>query len=524
MKKMKKNIIIISSIIILLLTITVIIINSSNLNINNIINISYLNKNKVNTNSWITNNINWIEQIEKWEENREISKEEVDDKIDLIRKKLSLKWLIEKWDYFFEKEEYTISLTKFLKILNEIPKDEETIKKIWDIYYQLKQFDKSYNYYSKIKNYSKLSKQKAINSLIFSYTNNFDLENIWYIKKELNTFNLNNKELFYYTNSLDCIVDFNLCESNFENYFNEYENNTQTWTNIDLTEKTNEITKNLENIENAFINYKNFKIDDLSYKNALISGSFFSNWLYPIAIETAKKILINKNDYKPIIKIIAKSYYELGLFSESKDFLIKYNDIDNSDEEINYFLWVIHQKLREYVLSSIFLKKSIDLWYSNSIEARRRIIFNYSQVWETEKMLSSFTKLIEDEYENITLEDLNLAIYFHINNDKIFEAEKLINLWIKKFWEQVIFYWYKWWINIEQNWKIEWALELAEKNLFSWYEIDKYNPMINYIIWILYIKKNDYINWTKYLKETLVLDEKWEFWKRANNILQSLNF
>lgn len=487
----------------------------------------FIFKYKTASNIWDINNENQI-LIDSWilqDDINKLSKDEINSKIDNLKKKISLRWVINKWDLYYEKEEFTIALTKYLQILKEIPNDEEIINKIANVYFELKQYDKAYNYYSQIKNYSNLEKNKAINSLFFSYTNNFNKETTDFISSEIDKFNLDKNSDFYYKNSLVCIEDFSLCKLHFQEYFklNITNNLSDSWT-LSLTWWI-EDEKNpyLENIKNSLVNYENFKLEDLSYKGALVSWAFFTNWLYPIAIETSKKILLEKNDYRPILKIIAKSYYELWLYDYAKDFLIQYTKFDDKDAEISYFLWVIYQRLRDYVLSSIHLKKAIDLWYPNSLVAKRRIIFNYSEVWETKKFLNSFEDLITTETDKIEIEDFNLAIYFHIINKKLEIAKKITDIWIEKFEDKSLFFAYLWWINLEENWTIEWAIDLAEKNLNKSYELNKNNSMTNYLLWLLELKKENKAKAIVYFKNSIILDEKWEFWIRSNDILKTLN-
>jgi len=474
------------------------------------VQINHFDKNYDLTNTWANNN-----------KNEELSKEEVSEKIDGLKKKLALKWLIAKWDTYFKQEEYTIALTKFLQILKELPGDKEIINKIWDIYFELKKYDKAYNYYLQIKDYTNLDIEKTISALVFSYNDKFNIETIDFIKKEINKYNLTTKELFYYQNSLSCIEDFHICKQNFQDFFAEVKSNT--WTLDSDSEEQIETYQNLTNIEDAIINYKNFKLNDLWYKNALISWAFFTNWLYPIAIETSKKTLIEKPNYKPILKILAKSYYELWYYNEAKDFLIQYNKVDDKDAEVSYFLWVIYQKLHDYILSSIHLKKSINLWYINETEARRRMIFNYSEVWEIDKMLSSLNELIKNEKEVLELEDFNLAIYFHIINKKYDIAKQIANKWIEDFEENAIFYWYLWWIWLEWDLLIEWNIELIEKNLDTAYKLDNHNSMINYLLWMLELEKNNSKKAIDFLKMSINIDEKWEFWIRSKELLNIIN-
>ena len=464
-------------------------------------------------------------------ENDDIKTKEINNKntikykIEKIKKKLALKWLIQKWDYYFDNSEYTIALSTYLKIYKDIPNDESVINKIWDIYFNLEKFNQAFNYYSKNKNHKKINKHKAIESLFFMNTKKLSKENITSIKNEIISFNLNDEEYFYYINSLDCIVDFSLCKEKFQNYFLDFEkNNTEsTWSIDSKWEENIKIISfdKLINIKNALENYENFKLDDISYKNALISGAFFLNWLYPVAIETSKIILEEKPDYKPMLKIIAKSYFELWLYKESKWYLIIYNNIDNYDSEISYFLWIVYEKLHEYVLSSIHLKNSIERGYVNSIDSRRRIIYNYYEVGENIKMLDAFDQMILEEKDKITIDDISLAIYYNIINNKLEKAKELNKYLIETYDNKELYYWYLWWIQIEEN--IDWSLELAEKNLNLWLEINENNPMINYIFWMFNLKTWDTKKAFIHFKKTIFLDKNWEFWLLSQEELDKLN-
>ena len=373
------------------------------------------------------------------------------NKINDLRKKLALKWLIIKWDINLKNKEYTTALIKYLQIHKKLPNDKSTIKKIWDVYFNLKNFKKAYSYYSKIKNYEKLDNNMVSKSLISS-VNIKESENIDYLLNELNTLNLSDDELFYYKNSLMCLTDFSLCKKDFSLYFEEKkeenENNiekswtwkTNTWS---LDVKENEKFKELYNIEQALINYENFQIDDLSYKWALIAWAFYENWLYPISIEVSKIILEDKKDYKPLLKIVAKSYFEIWNYIESKLFLIEYNKlIKKNDPEASYFLWIVYEKLHEYVLSTIHFKKALKNWYENNLDINKRILFNYYELWEIEKMLSIFEVIIKSNDEELKLEDYNLAIYYNIVNEKNDKAKEYTGIAIKKYPDSEIFNWY----------------------------------------------------------------------------------
>jgi len=486
------------------------------------------------TNNTELSNISWEEkQIQAWEidtgniiENTDSSDPiNVQDKISRIKKKLALKWLIIKWDIHLKNKEYTIALSKYLQILKDIPDDKSTLLKLWNTYFYLKKYPQAYKYYAQIKNYKRLDMDRAILSLIYSRM--LSEKNIAYIKSEIDTFPLHEDQIYYYKTSLFCIEDFSLCKQDFQDYFIqktwsdteniEWENNTQSWALVEDPY----IFEELENIKLALENYTNFQIDDISYKNALISWAFFKNRLYPIAIHLSKNILWEKDDYGPIIKIVAKSHYELWNYSEAKKYLVQYNSLWNKEADVSYFLWAVYERLHEYVLSSVHLKKAIELWYNNSLDVRRRMVYNYERLWETEKVLQALQDIVENNKETLTPQDLSLAIYHHIINEKQSLAKEFSSFGIEKFPEEAIFLWYMWWIQLQET-ETEEYLVLAEENLKKWLELNKKNPMIYLIMWKLEQAKWDNKKAFIYFKKTVSLDKWWDFGKMAGEELDKL--
>ena len=481
-----------------------------NINLLSIIDQEYILK--TNTSKDNDSNIKNNNNIENQNENKnEIKKvveiDQAKEKINSLRKKLELKWLIIKWNIHLQNKEYTIALTKYLQVHKNIPNDESIIKKIWDSYFNLKMFHQAYKYYKKIKNYKYIDKKNLINSFLYSTT--LTKDNINKIVMELRHLKLNEEDMFYYTNSFLCSENFNLCKENFQNYLK----------NDNKLNNKNIISNDLKNINLALENYKNFNLEDTSYEDALITGAFFENWLYTIAIDSSLKILKEKPDYKPIIKIIAKSYFEIWDYIEAKNYLMKYHNFWEENAEISFFLWIVYEKMHEYILSSIHLKKAISLWYKLSLNAKKRLIYNYHELWEIEKMLSIFKNIIKEN--TITNEELSLAIFYNILNNKIEDALSFTKLALKKHPNDEIFYAYMWWIKLQEN-KIE-SINEAEKHIKKWFHINNKNPMINLIAWKLEEKKwnNELAN--TYYKRTITLDKNWEFWKIAEQDLDNLN-
>ncbi len=446
-------------------------------------------------------------------EAQKLSIKEKKSRIDTIKKKLALKWLIMKWDMNIQNQEYTTALTKYLKVHKEVPDDKETIKKLWDIYFFLKKFKNSYSFYQKIKDYEKLEKDKLVLALIFSKVPSW--ESLDEIITELESIDLEKEKLFYYRNALNCEKNFTTCIQNFKKYIDDNE-----------TIKIDE----LKSIKKALKTYKNFEVDDPIYKKALITWAFFENWLYPIAIKTSNKILNVKSDYKPVLKINAKSYYELWDYINAKINLLKYYKIVKEDPEASYFLWVIYEKLREYVLSTIHFKRALKTWYENTYEANKRILYNYYELWEIWKMLETLeTILKEDEATEI---DYNMAIFYHIVNGKIDKSLDFTKIAIEKYKKNEIFYWYYWWIliekesdikaNDENTYKVDKDYTEAEEYIEKWLKINKISPMLNFVKAKLELAKWNTDKAIEYFKKTASSDINWDFWTLSKTELEKL--
>lgn len=203
----------------------------------------------------------------------------------------------------------------------------------------------------------------------------------------------------YYRFLLQALSDFHTAKLELSTYF-------------DSPEYTGENEK-LERINQAMEAYRNFQIDEVYYKNALIIGALYENQSYRTAILLGQELLEEKPNYQPILKIIAQSYFEMGDYENAKKILMEFNKIDQENADTNYMLGVINLKLKEYVLSNIYLTKALEVGYSEKQELYRRLIYNYYILGDMEKVLVYFEKLLHEK-EIPDSDDLILAIYYQI--------------------------------------------------------------------------------------------------------------
>lgn len=420
-------------------------------------------------------------------------------KLEQLKIKYNMRWLLHEWNYFFDNEQYPLALKSYLEVFAKTD-DNRTAESIADTYFAMKQFSPAYKYYLKVD--APDTQEKAFISLLF-HTNVETPENLWILYTEIENLHLSDAKKFFYKNSLDCLKDFHICKTHFESYF--------------YGEQEKPLDENLTEIKSTIDNYTNFKIDDLKYKNALLIWTYYKLWLYPIVIKIWKDLLQENPEYTPVVLMIAQSYFELWDYENAKKYIVKYNQLQENDKDAYYLLGVIELKNHEYVLSNIYFNKALELGYEPRINAKRRLIYNYQILWQDEKLLQEFSSLVHNE-ESIEKEDIYTAIYYHIIYEKNKEALELAKLGIKKFPQDAQLYGYTWWVL-----KDMWDYENALKYLLEWIKIDPKNPLVNLYLWLTYIENGEKIKSIVYLKQTIKENENGEFWKKAQEELIKLS-
>jgi len=424
------------------------------------------------------------------------------------RIKYATRWLIITWTIHLKNDEYILALKNFLNAYKNKKWDSNLEKKIADTYYIMKNWDNAFKYYKKISNNNINYKNKLINSYLYSLDIDKLQTNTWYLNSSITNIKkiqlLNSQENFYYSNSLECIKDFSLCKKDFADYIEKIENKKET------------LIPQLVNVKKALVDYKNFKINELYFKNTLVIWAFFKNNSFPIVIILWKNILKNKENYRPILKMISQSYFELWNYKKAKIYLTKYYALDSNDKDVLYLLALISQKTHDYVLSNIYLTKAAKLWYQPIENIYRLQVYNAYILDDTKSILQNFNKLISSQ-KNPSKSDLILATYYNLINSNINNWEKYAQLWIKLYPKIEDFYWFEWWILIEKK-----EYKKAKILLEKWYSINKNNALINLNLGRLEEAQNNNIIAMLYYKRAIQLDNWWEITKIATGKLNTL--
>lgn len=450
---------------------------------------------KPETNKSLSDDINNLINSSNWTDN-EMSGTW---KVDALRKRYSIQWVVLKWDYYINNNQPLFALTKYLQALKSSPNDEKIKLKIADTYFELKKWSKARDFYKNLTNNSKASVNKIILSSIYSLqTGNSGSTNE--IINSINSLKIDKEQKFYYINAINCSNDFHKCKRAFEDY-----------------KSKNEVkTKEMTSIKRALDNYKNFATEKVYYKDSLLAWSFYEMKLYPISIEISKDILTTMPNYKPIQLILWKSYFELGDNYSAKKQLEDYYTLNPNDAKIAYLLGIINFNLQDYAGSNMYYNNAIKNLYKPKIDLERRLAYNYFLLKEDKKMLSIFYSLLKEA--DVEMTDYSLGIY----NAIMLGENTLAQIWIKKAMEKYpkeeIFYWYNWWIFREAG-----DLTKAREELEKWLAINSRNPMITLNMAYLLEREWKYPMALIYAKKTMLANEWWEFGTLAQKETENLN-
>lgn len=430
-------------------------------------------------------------------EEKELTEEE---QLDVLKKRFSLRWTIMKWDSYAENNQLLLALNEYLKAYKESSNDTQIIKKIAWTYFELKKFNQAYEYYKKSE--STLNDEEKEN-LALSIMYWVDFENKTNIKEaseKIKNLNISKDEKIYYVNSISCAINFHSCKKLFWEY------SFKEWITYEK----------LLNIKKAIENYDNFQSENIYYKDALIIWALFQDKLYNVSSYLWKNLLKSYPNYKPILLIIWKWEYEIWDTKEAKEYLTQYFNLDQKDLNVNYLLWDINFKLRDYISSNIYYNNALQNWFTPKIELQRKLIYNYYLIWDKRWMLRIFSYLLDENDANIN--DFSLWIYHAILEWRKDEARKWSERWIKKFEKQTwyeVFYWYLWWLERESR-----NFTRAWEYLLEWLAINPRNPLLTLNYWYLEETRENYPKALVYFKRTQIVNWEWEFWELAQKEIE----
>lgn len=382
----------------------------------------------------------WEEKIESWSD-------AVRQRIENIRKRHELRELLVSAESYLDGWQVALWLKTLLDVYKENPEDGIVVTKIAETYFDMKRFWSSMNYYKRLPSLNEYQKNRLL--LMSFYTHDIEDESgREEIVREMTELWYNDEEIFYYATSIICSIYPANCKEKFEEYI--------VWReNIQFSK--------LNDMRIALKNYDNFWVQEAYLLYTYIMTEWYKQDLYPLVILLWEKVLYEKPDYKPVLKIIGHSHFELWNYEAAKETLTSFHRLDDSDPWVNYMLGIIYAKTRDSVLANIFLKRALELGYSPTLNLRRHIAYNFALIESKKNLLQSLSDIIEleEEYEQT---DLSLAVYYHIFYEEYETAVELSKIWQERYPDDAYFYGYQWWAYREM-WSPEKAVEILQQGL-----------------------------------------------------------
>lgn len=427
-------------------------------------------------------------------------KKDEDIKIEKQRQVLtSVRWLVIKWDYYRRNWNNFLAIEKYIKALERESDNDKIRTKLADLYFEIWEYKQAFSNYYMLKNKNADATKKMLSSFVLS-EKNIDDDSIKKLSFGINKMNVNTEIKDFYTISLSCYESFDSCRENFLSYFWEYDISTE----------------DMQNIKKAFERYEKFQIWEEYFINSLIIWEIYKSWLYNLSAILSEKILVDKPNYTPILKIVWWSYFYLWDFEKARNNLKKYYKFSPKDSEIAFLLWEISSSLLDHSASNLYYNVALKNGYNPEEVVLRRLIYNYFILWNDNNLISSFARLLSLPSANS--DDFALWIYNSLTNSRLSLAREFIDKALVKFPDDVVFIAYNWWLL-----RLEWKLEEAEKILQEWAKKNPRNSLLT--LNIAYLMQDTWNNVQAkiYFKRTITLNWDWEFWSLAKKELEKMS-
>jgi tetratricopeptide (TPR) repeat protein len=118
--------------------------------------------------------------------------------------------------------------------------------------------------------------------------------------------------------------------------------------------------------------------------------------------------------------------------------------------------------------------------------------------------------MISENKENLTEQDLSLAIFHNIIWNNLDKALDYAKIWNEKYPDTEIFFGYIGWLQLEKA-TTDQAFAQAKESLKKWLEINRKSAMIHFSLWRLDVKNEKYKEALLYFKKTISLDKHGDF-------------
>ncbi|EKE29152.1 MAG: hypothetical protein ACD_2C00218G0001 [uncultured bacterium (gcode 4)] len=415
-----------------------------------------------------------------------LSKEE---KLAQFKRRMNFRSILRKWDFYSIKNMKETALQYYLNAYKRLPNDTVLEKKIWDTYFEMKNYEKAYEYYKKIPSGDidlKL-KDKMLRALLYTWNKN--------MRDEFNQIIAPKDMKDYYDKVLVCYTWISNCLSEIRTY---------SWS----VDKIKWIQKNM-------VDYSNVTDSDPNSKYAALAWDFFKNKDYLAAALVSQETLSKRSNYTSVLKIAWFSWYELWDYKKANDYLQKYYAIEPKDVTVTYLLWIINFYTENYISSNLYFNAAVLNWYRPKTELQKRLAYNYYIIGDKKNMLKVFRYILDEE--DTTQDDYSVALFTAIEEKEYSKAMLWANKWATRFPQADMIFAFRWWLyNIRKD------ESSAIKNLQTSIWMNPRNAVALFNMWLITQDRNNFPDAKKYFQSVIEADKNWTFWEKAEEQLKDM--
>lgn len=317
-----------------------------------------------------------------------------DEKIELAKKRRSYIHGIRKWDFYSLRNAPEEALAYYLSVEEKLPNDQVVRKKLAHVYYVMKDWWRAYREFIKvpISELSETDKTEMLSALFFDDTT-FDRLG------ELSKIQLLTGTLEYYSLVDTCYTTITDCVEAITTY-------TGSEYRIRALDEQIQVAKKMT--------------PDIEYRNLLLAGTFYKQWMYRASEKILADILAERPDYIEVKKMLWFSLFELGKYEGAKKYLLEYLERNPNDIESIIRMWEITAKLGDYIASNLYLNNAITAGYLPKTNLERRLAYNYSLLGDTVWMLKVINYLLQES--DATEDDFAVGISMAIQDGQYARA------------------------------------------------------------------------------------------------------
>lgn len=419
-----------------------------------------------------------------------IERQSKEEKVSEAKRRLNLRSIIRKGDYYSAKNDKEAALRYYENALARLGgKDRVVEQKMADVLFELKRFPEAYSHYKNLplREIDSGARERLLLAFMFD-------ETVTDRQSQLDSMPFDQTEKEYYSHIGTCYTGVHNCVVRIQEY---------RGTEPRLGELFNTI-KDYESLSN-----------DYQYRNALLAGTLYKQKQYLAAAKIAEEIVEKRPNYRSAVKIAGFSRFELGEYEKANAMLKRYFDVEPKDIQVAYALGIINYYLEDYSMSNLYFNNAVINGYRPKTELERRLVYNYYLLGDKRGTFKIFRYLLDEA--DATKEDFEIAVFTAIEEREYGKAFLWAEKGMEKFPDDDRLVAMRGWVS-----QIRDEDEKAVKDFTKALEMNRRNPIALLRFGILYKEKGDFQTAKGYFEAAKEADTSGTFGEDAQKEIEEL--